>query len=135
MSLLSFIPIIGRFLDKGLEVVDQLVEDKDKANEIKAAIKQQILVQQHDEIIQEMNNITQRWTSDNEHFITRLVRPVSYGFMLFLFAIMVLCDGNVGHFHIDPAYLPIIKALLLTMTIAYFGSRGLEKINRDRNKS
>lgn len=128
MSILSFIPIIGKFLDKGLEVIDQMVEDKDKANQIKAAIKQQILVQQHDEIVQEMQAVTKRWVSDNEHIITRLVRPVSYGFMLALFAIIVLMDGNIGRFHVDPAYIPVIKTLLVTMTIAYFGSRGAEKI-------
>jgi len=128
MSILSFIPIIGKFLDKGLGVVDQLIEDKDKANEIKAAIKQQILVQQHDEIVKEMQEVTKRWVSDNEHIVTRLVRPVSYGFMLTLFGIIVLMDGNIGQFHVDPAYIPVIKTLLVTMTIAYFGSRGAEKI-------
>lgn len=51
MSFLSLIPVIGKFIDKGLQVVDQLVEDKDLSNKIKAAIRQQVLVQDHDEFM------------------------------------------------------------------------------------
>ena len=58
MGFLSFIPVIGKILDKGLGIVDQLIEDKDKANEIKAAIRQQVLVQQHDEIVQALESQT-----------------------------------------------------------------------------
>lgn len=54
MSFLSFIPVIGKVLDKGLDIVDDLVEDKDEANRIKAAIKQQVLIQQHDELVKEL---------------------------------------------------------------------------------
>ncbi len=72
--------------------------------------------------------VTERWKSDNEHSITRLVRPVTYIFILVLFAGLVLFDGNIGEFVINPSYIPVIEGLLYTMTIAYFGSRGMEKI-------
>ena len=74
--------------------------------------------------------ISERWKSDNEHFITRLVRPISYIFVLALFALMVLFDGNVGEIHIVDAYIPVIETLLITMTVAYFGSRGAEKMTK-----
>ncbi len=74
--------------------------------------------------------ITDRWRSDNEHFITRLVRPLSFIFVLFLFAIMVLFDGNLGEMAIDEAYIPVIETLLVTMVVAYFGSRGAEKVSK-----
>jgi Na+/serine symporter len=71
--------------------------------------------------------ITKRWTSDNEHLVTRLVRPISYMLVLTVFGIMIFTDGNIGMFSIKDGYLPIIETLLATMTIAYFGSRGVEK--------
>ena len=74
--------------------------------------------------------ITKRWESDNEHAITRLVRPLSFAFVLGLFAIVILSDGNLGAFTINPAYIPVIEGLLYTMVIAYFGSRGAEKITK-----
>ena len=78
--------------------------------------------------VQFEQQITDRWKSDNEHFITRLVRPLSVVFMLVLFVIIVLLDGNVGMFLVNPAYVPVIENLLVTMIFAYFGSRGAEKI-------
>ncbi len=71
--------------------------------------------------------ITERWKSDNENFLTRLVRPLSFSAVLVLFFIIVLFDGNVGEFTINAAYIPVIEGLLYTMVIAYFGSRGMEK--------
>ncbi len=56
--------------------------------------------------------VTERWKSDNEHSITRLVRPISYGFILVLFAIMVLGDGN-WNMSINEAYIPVIQSLLV----------------------
>ena len=71
--------------------------------------------------------ITKRWTSDNEHIITRLVRPISYIFVLSVFGIIVFFDGNIGEFKVATAYYGIIETLLVTMTLGYFGSRGYEK--------
>ena len=48
MGLLSNIPVLGKLIDKGLDVVDQFVEDKDQANKIKAEIKKQIESQDHE---------------------------------------------------------------------------------------
>jgi len=55
---LSFLPVIGKFLDKGLDIVDSMVEDKDKANEIKAAIRRQIMEEQHKELLTEIESQT-----------------------------------------------------------------------------
>ena len=77
--------------------------------------------------------ITKRWESDSEHTITRLVRPVSFVAVLMLFGVMVLFDGNVGEVSIKSAYIPVIETLLATMTIAYFGSRGVEKTMKSFN--
>ena len=41
---------------------------------------------------------------------------------------VVLLDGNLGAFTIDKAYVPVIQSLFGTMTIFYFGSRGIEKV-------
>jgi len=84
--------------------------------------------------LQHDKEITERWKSDNEHTITRLVRPASYVFILVLFSGLVLFDGNIGAFAINPKYIPVIEGLLYTMTIAYFGSRGMEKITKEVKK-
>tara|TARA_R110002072_G_scaffold71234_1_gene171062 strand:- start:1096 stop:1569 length:474 start_codon:yes stop_codon:yes gene_type:complete len=78
--------------------------------------------------ILEMQQITARLKSDNEHIVTRLVRPVAYGAMFMLFMFVVLLDGNLGEFQIKAQYIPVIQSLFGTMTMFYFGSRGAEKI-------
>lgn len=59
MGVLSFIPIIGKALEKGLSVVDKLVQDKDLAEQLKSEIKSQVLVQEHDQMIKELESQTQ----------------------------------------------------------------------------
>ena len=78
--------------------------------------------------------ITKRWLSDNESIVTRLVRPVSYSAVLILFGLVVMTDGNVGEFTINNAYIPVLETLLATMTVAYFGSRGIEKTAKQFKK-
>jgi len=78
--------------------------------------------------------ITKRWLSDNEHVITRLVRPISYITMLVLYILMIGFDGNVGDFKVNSVYIPMLETLLVTMTIAYFGGRTLEKYKRISNE-
>lgn len=49
MGLLSYVPIIGNLLDKTHDIIDQVVEDKDKKNEIfenLSTIGQQVYVKE-----------------------------------------------------------------------------------------
>ena len=87
-----------------------------------------LLLQEMENDMIEMVEVTKRLEMDNEHSITRLVRPVSYGAMFILFLSCVFFDGNIGEFTIDKAYVPVIQSLFGTMTIFYFGSRGIEKV-------
>jgi len=78
----------------------------------------------------EMEEATKRLVSDNQYTITRLIRPLSFLLMLILFISIVMFDGNVGDFTINPAYIPVIQSLFSIMVIFYFSSRGLEKISK-----
>ena len=87
-----------------------------------------ILLQEMENDMIEMVEVTKRLQIDSEHAITRMIRPVSYAAMFVLFMSVVLLDGNLGAFTIDKAYVPVIQSLFGTMTIFYFGSRGVEKV-------
>ena len=82
----------------------------------------------------EMQEVTKRLESDNEHNVTRLVRPISYAAMFVLYMACIFFDGNLGDFQIKEQYIPSITSLFSTMTIFYFGSRGLEKVMKTVNK-
>ena len=51
MGILSFLPIIGKFVDKGLDVIDKLIPDKDLATKIKAEVRKSIMDDNHDEFM------------------------------------------------------------------------------------
>jgi cation transport ATPase len=72
--------------------------------------------------------ITERWKSDNEHLITRLVRPLSFAWVIVLFSVVIMGDSNWG-FSVKDTYIPVLETLLVTMVISYFGSRGFEKVS------
>jgi hypothetical protein len=93
-----------------------------------------ILLQEMENDMVEMVEITKRLQIDSEHAITRMIRPVSYAAMFVLFMCVVLFDGNLMDFTIDKAYVPVIQSLFGTMTIFYFGSRGIEKVMKTFKK-
>lgn len=72
--------------------------------------------------------ITERWKSDNEHIVTRLVRPFSFAWVIALFTVVIIGDTNWG-FNVKDAYIPVLETLLTTMVIAYFGGRSFEKVS------
>lgn len=71
--------------------------------------------------------VTKRWQSDNENMVTRLTRPIGFIYVYLLFGVVMLADGNIGNFHIKDTYIPLLETLLVTYTVSYVGSRGLEK--------
>ena len=127
---------VDKIVDSTMKGLDNLFtsdEEKAKAEIILKRNMQDFKLSMEDKANDYEKTVTDRWKSDNEHSITRLVRPVSYGFILVLFGIMVLGDGNWG-ISIKEAYIPVIESLLVTMTIALFGSRGIEKTMKHMSK-
>ncbi len=115
-------------VSKGLDNLFTSDEERLQAKNILQAEMNNFQIELETKANEYEKEITKRWTSDNEHVITRLIRPLSYIFILILFGVMVMFDGNAGQITIKTAYIPVIETLLITMTVAYFGSRGAEKI-------
>ena len=121
---------IGDTIDKLVTSDEERLQLKNELSKIQssAELELQKLELEHE------REITKRWVSDNEHLITRLVRPLSFAGVLSLLGVIILADGNVGGFTVAPAYIPVIESLAITMTLAYFGSRGAEKISKSIKK-
>jgi len=75
---------------------------------------------------------TKRWESDNTHgtVLARNVRPLTLIYLLFVFTLLALTDGNFGEFVVKAIYITVFEALLYIVFTAYFTSRGLEHIAR-----
>lgn len=138
---------VGGFLAKVapklLDGVGDVLPDKGLLGILKNVISTDDTIPQQDKDIAlellkqdaiEMQEVTKRLESDNEHNVTRLVRPISYAAMFVLYMACIFFDGNLGDFQIKDQYIPSITSLFSTMTIFYFGSRGLEKVMKTVNK-
>ena len=117
----------------GIESLNKLGDAISNDGELSDLDKQLLLREMEYDMI-EMQEVTKRLKYDNEHVITRLVRPVIYGSMFIMFLSMVFFDGNIGSFTINPIYVPVIQSLFGTMTVFYYGSRGIEKVMKTFKK-
>ena len=128
---------VDKIVDSVADGIDELfTSDHERlaARNVLEKIKSESKLKSQEIGMEYEKEITKRWTSDNEHIITRLVRPLSYIFVLIVFGIIIFVDGNVMGFKVADSYYGIIETLLVTMTLGYFGSRGYEKGMKIKHK-
>jgi len=78
----------------------------------------------------EMQEITKRWESDmkSDSYLSKNTRPMTLIFLTISLVIFILLDGFDINFSIDGSWVDLLKSLLITVYVAYFGSRGAEKL-------
>tara|TARA_Y100000389_G_C17404650_1_gene487361 strand:+ start:731 stop:1183 length:453 start_codon:yes stop_codon:yes gene_type:complete len=120
---------LGEFLPDqgGLGIVKNLITS-DKS--IKAADKAMAL-KLLDQDIAEMNNISSRWASDmkSDSWLSKNTRPMTLIFLTLAMTIFIVLDSTVI-LEIKTGWVSLLEALLITVYVAYFGSRGAEKITK-----
>lgn len=120
----NVVTALGDAIDKNVTSDQERLQLR---NEL-AKIQFDTIAKQGDLDIQLEEEITKRQNSDNEHLITRLMRPVSLFFVLTMFCFISIADINI--LTIKDAYIPVYETLLVTMVVALFGSRGAEKVTK-----
>jgi hypothetical protein len=84
----------------------------------------------------EMQEISKRWDSDmkSDSWLSKNTRPMTLIFLTISLVIFILLDGFEIDFSIDMGFIDLLKSLLITVYVAYFGSRGAEKFKSISNK-
>jgi len=84
--------------------------------------------------IAEMNNISSRWVSDmkSDSWLSKNTRPMTLIFLTLAMTIFIILDSTVL-LEIKQGWVSLLEALLITVYVAYFGSRGAEKITKIKN--
>ena len=100
-------------------------------NKIKAVDKEQAmkLIEQD---IAEMKEVSSRWKSDmkSDSWLSKNTRPLALIFLTASAVLMMSVDSFHLQFDVDEAWINLLKTLLVTVYVAYFGSRGAEKITK-----
>jgi len=81
--------------------------------------------------------VTARWQADmgQEDTLAKRVRPASLLYLLLFMTVIILGDSITQlDFEVKESYVQLIETLLVTVFVAYFGSRGIEKVTSIRNK-
>ena len=83
----------------------------------------------------EMQEISKRWASDmkSESWLSKNTRPMSLIFLTVSMVTLILLDSFEIEFHVAEGWVSLLEALLITVYVAYFGSRGAEKITKIKN--
>ena len=125
----AILDTVGEFLPdqgglgivKNLITSDNTIEPKDKETALKLL----------DQDIAEMGNISERWASDmkSDSWLSKNTRPMTLIFLTLAMTIFVILDSTVL-LEIKTGWVSLLEALLITVYVAYFGSRGAEKITK-----
>jgi hypothetical protein len=80
--------------------------------------------------IAEMNNVSERWRSDmtSDSWLSKNTRPLTLIYLTVCMTILIVIDSFHTLFDVDTAWVDLLKTLLVTVYVAYFGSRGAEKV-------
>jgi len=84
--------------------------------------------------IMEMQNISTRWNSDmkSDSWLSKNTRPLTLIYLTLASTLLIVLDSFHTRFDVDSAWVELLKTLLITVYVAYFGSRGAEKIQKIR---
>ena len=124
--------LTGSVIKEVGDVIDKLTTTEEE----KLLIKKQI-----QEIMEKANNdaeaqITRRWESDmkSDSWLSKNTRPMALIFLSFTAIAFIWVDSHHEiSFTVEQEWIGLLKQLLTTVYIAYFGSRGVEKFKSISN--
>jgi len=103
----------------GLISKDEVLTPKDKEEALKLL----------DLDIIELQEISKRWESDmlSDSWLSKNVRPMMLIFLTISTWLLILMDSLAIDFGVATEWIDLLKSILLTTYVAYFGSRSMEK--------
>ena len=77
----------------------------------------------------EMQEVSKRWESDmkSDSWLSKNTRPMSLIFLTISMVFLILLDSFEWSFSVSAGWVDLLQTLLVTVYVAYFGSRGAEK--------
>ena len=132
---------VGKFLvgDKGMfKTLSDSIPDKGLLGFIKNVISndKQLTPQDKETALKlleiditELEEVSKRWDSDmkSDSWLSKNTRPLVLLYLTFVTSIFIILD-SATNVVINKTWIELLQTLLVTVYIAYFGSRGVEKV-------
>jgi len=112
--------------DKGIMGVVKNLIQKDPA--LPPEDKEKALALLHQDTV-EMQEVSKRWAADmqSDSWLSKNTRPLTLVFLTISMVLLIFIDSTGIDFDVDSGWVDLLKSLLITVYVAYFGSRGAEK--------
>ena len=87
--------------------------------------------------IAEMENVSKRWEYDmkSDSWLSKNTRPLTLIYLTVCMTLFIVFDSLSLLFDMKNVWIELLKTLLVTVYVAYFGSRGAEKVFITKNKN
>jgi len=104
---------------KNLITVDKQLTPEDKIKALKLLEMDMV----------EMQEVSKRWESDmkSDSWLSKNTRPMTLIFLTISTVFIIILDSLNIDFGVNIEWIDLLKSLLITTYVAYFGSRGVEK--------
>ena len=104
---------------KQLITKDSSIPPKDKETALELLKLDQIEIQE----------VSKRWSSDmtSDSWLSKNTRPLTLIFLTASMVFLIILDSLNIDFGVSIEWIDLLKSLLITVYVAYFGSRGVEK--------
>jgi len=104
---------------KNLITVDKQLTPEDKITALKLLEMDMV----------EMQEVSKRWESDmkSDSWLSKNTRPMTLIFLTISTVFIIILDSLNIDFGVNIEWIDLLKSLLITTYVAYFGSRGVEK--------
>ena len=115
----------GGIADKISSVVDKFVQTKDEKAEFEKEMTNIFMA--HELSLEK--EITSRHSADmqSDSWLSKNTRPLALIFLTVSMMLLIFIDSTGLDFSVDSGWVDLLKSLLITVYVAYFGSRGAEK--------
>ena len=112
--------------------VGNIIDNLHMSGEEKAEAKQKLetILIQAEQAAQAQ--VSARWEADMKHgsWLSKNIRPLTLIFLTVSMVTLILLDSFEIDFSVDSGWVDLLKSLLITVYVAYFGSRGAEKFKK-----
>jgi hypothetical protein len=144
---------VGAFLSKAapslLDIAGDILPDAGVFSLVKGLIKKDVTLPVEDkekalmlleQAMTEMQEVTKRWESDmkSDSWLSKNTRPLCLIFLSVMTIAFIWVDSHHEiSFTVEQEWIGLLKTLVTTVYVAYFGSRGAEKfktISNNNNK-
>ena len=140
---------VGQFLlgKSGLvNAIGDAIPDKGLLGVIKNLVIKDKELTQHDKDVAlklleqdmvEVQEISKRWESDmkSDSWLSKNTRPMTLIFLTLSMVLFIILDSFKWGWEVEEVWVDLLKTLLVTVYIAYFGSRGAEKFKSISNNN